>query len=123
MDNDRGGSPSASDETRRQLDKLLAVLSNQRRRDLLYHLLAVEVTDVETLAIEMSAEIESVPTTEVSNEIREQMQINLVHTDLPKLVEIGAIEFDRRTGDIRSRNFSPLLDQIVETCQNIEIDG
>ncbi|WP_312908510.1 DUF7344 domain-containing protein [Natronosalvus caseinilyticus] len=122
MNNDRGGPPFASDETRRQLDKLLAVLSNQRRRDLLYHLLAVEVTDVETLAIEMSAEIESVSTTEVSNDIREQVQINLVHTDLPKLVEIGAIEFDRRTGDIRSRNFSPLLDQIVEACQDIEID-
>lgn len=115
--------PRISDEElRRRVDNLLSLLTEQRRRDVLYHLAVTEVTDVETLARNAAAMYEGVPVDEISPEIREQIQINLVHTDLPKLADAGAIEFDPRSEAIRCRNLPPVLGRLVEICRDIEAE-
>lgn len=114
------GPRSWDTETRRRLDELLSVLSERRRRDLLYHLVSTEVTDVKTLAQTLAALQECEPVDEVSPDVLEQVQMNLVHTDLPKLANAGAIEFDPRTEAVRSRELPPMIERLVENCRDIE---
>lgn len=117
---DWGGFPNVDENTRRRVDDLLAVLADRHRRDLLYHLPTMGVTDVETLATRLAAADEDVPPDEVPPERREQVQVQLVHTHLPKLADLGAIEFDRRSGAVRSDDLPPMLDHLVESCSTIE---
>lgn len=111
---------AVSDEKRKRLDEVTLALADSTRRSLIYHLDTVEVTDLETLAAKMAAAREEVPADEVSPEAHEKMEMNLLHTDLPQLADIGAIEFDRRSGDIRCRDFSGILEELVTVCESIE---
>lgn len=114
-------SPRTPDaDTRRRLDDVLSLLVDQRRRNLLYHLAATDVTDVDTLAPKVAAVDEDVSPDEVPPEVQKQATVSLVHVHLPKLAEVGAIEFDRRSGAIRCRSLPPVLDQLAETCREIE---
>lgn len=114
------GPRPSDEETRRRLDDLLSLLSERRRRDLLSHLVAVGVTDVETLAPKVAAAQEAVSPDEIPPDVRKQVQTTLVHTHLPKLADAGAIEFDPRTGAIRCRDLPPMLQPLVDTCRDIE---
>lgn len=119
---DWAGPPVADEETRRRLDELLSVLIEQRRRDLLYHLEATGVTDVETLAATLAALHERAPPDEVPADVQDQVQTNLVHTHLPKLATVGAIEYDPRSEAIRYREPPPQLQRLVDACQDIEVE-
>lgn len=116
------GVPGADEETRRTVDAHLSLLSDRRRRDLLYHLSTTDVTDVETLAEVLAAADRDVQPDEISPENREQIQVTLVHTHLPKLDRAGAVEFDSRTGAVRSRELPTKLRRLVEPCCAIEFE-
>lgn len=122
LPDDWAGPPVADEETRRRLDERLSVLVEQRRRDLLYHLEATEVTDVATLAATMAARHEQASPEGVPAEVRDQVQTNLVHTHLPKLAGAGAIEYDPRSEAIRYRDPPPQLQRLVDACRDIELE-
>lgn len=113
--------PTTSDDTRRRVDGLLHALADRRRRDLVYHLDAVEVTDVETLASKVAAVREGTEIDEVPQDVREQVHVNLLHNHLPKLEDAGVIEFDSRSETIRCRNFPPTLERFVDVCRDVEV--
>lgn len=118
---DKDGPWTADEDTRRRVDELLSLLADQRRRDLLYRIAATDVTDVETLAAQLAAVHEEVSLDEVSSETQNQVQVDLVHTHLPKLAAAGAIEYDPRSGVIRCRALPPKLRHLVDTCHAIEV--
>lgn len=121
--NGGGGRRVEPDETRRRLDDILAVLSDRRRRDLLYHLVGTEVTDVDTLTRNAAAMFEQTPAEDVPSEIREQVRVELVHSHLPKLADVGVIEFDPRSEAVRYRDVPPVLGRLLEACRDAEVDA
>lgn len=122
LPDDYGGTPTADPDTRRRIDDLLSLLADRRRRDLLYHLSETGVTDVETLASVVAAVEEGVPRDEVPTDVREHLEVTLTHTHLPKLSDVGAVEFDQRSGAVRYRELPPDLRSLVEPCYDIEVE-
>lgn len=120
--NEWEGLRTTDEKTRHRLDELLSLLTEQRRRDVLYYLAATEVTDIESLAQNVAAMNEGVSVEEVSNEVQEQVQLKLVHTDLPKLANADVIEFDSRSEAIRCRNLPQVLECLVDKCHDIEVE-
>ncbi|WP_224333636.1 DUF7344 domain-containing protein [Haloprofundus halobius] len=120
LPDDWAAPPTADEGTRRRLDALLSLLADRRRRDLLYHLETVELTDVGTLAPKVASVSEGASIDDISPDVLQQVQIDLVHVQLPKLADIGAIEYDRRSEMIRCRTLPPMLGQLVDCCRDIE---
>jgi hypothetical protein len=88
------------------------VLADRCRRDLLYHLAGVEVADVETLV--------DVVASGADDPDRDRMRMELEHNHLPRLADVGAIEYDRRTDVVRCRDLPSLLEPLVDTCREAE---
>ena len=120
MSNDWVDARTADQETRRRLDEFLSVLAHRRRRELLYHLERVEVTDVETLA-SMISRAESEPDGATSD-VEDRIRTNLVHVHLPKLEDTNAIEFDQRSEAVRCDGLPTPLERLLETCQHVELE-
>ncbi|APX96431.1 DUF7344 domain-containing protein [Natronorubrum daqingense] len=110
----------ASEERRNWVDEILHALADSERRFLIYHLHSVDATDLETLASRIAVAREGKPIDDIPQPVYEEIKLNLHHSDLPQLAEIGAIDFDSRNGDIRCRTFPDTLKALVETCEDIE---
>lgn len=120
---DWAGPRTADTGTRRRLDELLSAVADRRRRDILYYLATTDVTDVETLATKLAAADEDAPEGDVPPAVIEEVEMTLVHTHLPKLVDARAVEFDQRSGAVRFRGLPPMLQEIVESCREIEAES
>ena len=82
------------------LDTVFDLLSNQRRRYVLYHLMnaADDTVDYEALAEQVAVwEAGSDP----SEEHVDEVATDLYHIHLPKLTESSIVDFDQRSGDVR----------------------
>lgn len=87
--------PSEFDVGGDQRDELFDVLSNQRRRVLLYSLQAAELPiSVDELTTELVAweARQSVP--DRSCDDRDAIEISLLHNHLPKMAEAGLVKYD-----------------------------
>lgn len=82
------------------LDTVFDLLSDQRRRYVLYHLVNAgdDVVDYEDLAEQVAVwEAEGDP----SEDHVDRVAANLYHIHLPKLTDANVIDFDQRSGDVR----------------------
>lgn len=105
-----------TDET--QLSHYLELLSNRRRRRILYYLEAHEVTDIDSLARHLA---ETAGDQETFNEREfERAKTSIVHVDLPKLSEIGTVEYDRRNGAVRYRQPPTPLANLLDACTELD---
>ena len=96
------------------LDAVLSLLADGRRRALLSHLLENEFVTIETLARRIGAiEAETTPRAVDGADI-ERIGISLVHDDLPRLADHGILEFDARSGDVVRANGFETLRPILE---------
>lgn len=110
-------------EQRSSMDEFLSLLSNRRRRDVLYHLSETKVASIESLATTIAAREASVPAARVSADDRESVLIDLYHTHLPKLADRRLIEYDRRSDTVRRSAPGDELEALLERCYELEIDG
>ncbi|WP_293029012.1 hypothetical protein [Natronococcus sp.] len=108
-------------EHRSSVDEFLSLLSNRRRRDVLYCLSEREVASVESLATTIAAREASVSVERVSPDDREPVLIDLYHAHLPKLADRRLIEYDRRSGTVRWSASSDELEALLECCYGLEI--
>jgi hypothetical protein len=99
------------------LDETLSVLAVPYRRWLLYLLLGREMTTIDEVASELHTIDEAVPGETVTETL---ITTRLHHTDLPKLVDAGLIEYDHRNGDIVLLEDSEELQDLLETLQQWE---
>ncbi|WP_148225339.1 DUF7344 domain-containing protein [Haloterrigena turkmenica] len=78
-----------------QQDKLFDVLSNQRRRVLLYSLQASQMpVSVGELATKLATWEAQQPLSDRSGDDRTTIEISLVHNHLPKMAEAALIKYD-----------------------------
>lgn len=96
------------------LDTLFETLSNPRRRYLLHHLLdhpngVAEFDTVSGLIARWEQR------TGRSNASSEDVAIDLHHTHLPRLADVGLVEYDRRSGALRYRDRVPVRDCFERT--------
>jgi hypothetical protein len=108
-------------EQRSSVDELLSLLSNRRRRDVLYCLSETDVASIESLATTIAAREASVPAERVSLDVREEVLIDLYHAHLPKLADRRLIEYDRRSGTVRWSASSEELEALLERCYELEV--
>lgn len=62
---------------------------------------------------------EVVPPEQDPSDVRMQIRIDLMYTQLPNRSESGAIEFDPRSEAIRCRDFPPVLENLLESCHDV----
>ena len=121
-----GGPPSPSvvrDSTvTDSLDTTFELLSNARRRYLLYYLGTMDgpVAEVDTAVNAVSTYEAADPETDVQP-IPEDIEIELQHLHLPKLADAGIVDYDPRHGTIRYTG-TPALEEWVDHAQYKEVE-
>lgn len=91
----------ATTESALSQDVVFEVLSNPRRRYILYHLRTTgETVQLTDLAEEVAAwENDSKPS-EITEQERKRVYVSLYQTHIPKLAEVGLVEYDKDSGRI-----------------------
>lgn len=92
----------STDETELNQNVIFDVLSSSRRRYVLYYLsqhdAPVELPD---LAKEVAAWEMETPVEDLSPQERKRVYVSLYQTHVPKLDEVGLVEYDQDTGEVR----------------------
>ena len=115
--------PVRVDGGERPLDELLDVLSNHRRRYVLYYLRETETADVEELTEYVVENFESGQESTAPGDRFEKTKATVIHTDLPKLRERGIVEYDPRSETVRYRQPSQCLTALLRVCSELENDS
>lgn len=105
--NDQNASASARDrddagfpESAIDQDTLFEALAHERRRYLLYTLMEDESWSLLELARKLAAWEEDVSEADADETVVERTYASLYHAHVPKLADLGIIEFDRETETI-----------------------
>jgi hypothetical protein len=96
-------------------DEVFHVLQNSRRRDALRVLCTVEgASDLRTLADRVASLENDVSVADLSEEERQSAYVSLYQTHLPKLDDVGAVQYDQEAGTIErgptATRFDPYLE-------------
>lgn len=102
------------------LSRIFAALTNQRRRYILYYLRDNDQAQTNELATQIVSWEQDIPLKDVPSEEAEQVQVNLVHSHLPKLEDYGLVEYDRRSETVCYTYPPALLDEALELTASIE---
>ena len=106
-----------ANENRSRVDKLFGVLADPDRRIALQYLLTQEsAVGIDDLLDEVVSDSQS-PGAEIS---RAQLHTRFVHVHLPKLADIGVIEYDLDAGIVESIR---TIDEIEPYLEWIESDA
>ena len=105
------------------LDDVFGLLSESRRRYLLYHFLENDWANVENLSRRIAAWEGDTAVRAVDEDDREKVAVSLVHNHLPRLADHDVVEYDSRSGDVVTANGFEELRPFVEQAQAIEQDS
>jgi DNA-binding transcriptional ArsR family regulator len=109
-----------SDDGAADLDELLRILSDRRRRCILYCLNAADHRDIATLAKRVTDRLER-PVSDDDVEIRvDEVRLSLVHVDIPMLEDADIVSYDRRRGDLRLDRPQADIEPLLETCAALD---
>lgn len=102
MQRGKQGSGGRSSETAEMTpDRVFDLLESSRRRHALAHLSERSTRiPLDELATIVAARENDEETSDVDEEVKEQVQLSLFHVHLPKLEAAGLVEFDR--GDVQT---------------------
>lgn len=103
-------------------DDVFEVLSNHRRRMVLYHLQeAGGRIAVNELAEHVAAMENDLPVEELSSQQRKRVYVSLYQTHLPKMAQLNLIDYDQQEGNValtsRSANINRYLGQDHDSQQ------
>ena len=82
------------------LDAVYGILSESRRRYLLYYFLENDHANVEGVALQLAAWEADVSIDAVTEARKRRVTTSLLHSHLPKLEDHDIVEYDDRTGDV-----------------------
>jgi hypothetical protein len=104
------------------LDEVFDILRNQRRRDVLLYLAGAEdnATTLSELAEHVAAKENDIDTEELSSSQRKRVYIGLYQCHLPKMDDIGVVDYDQDRGTVVLQNASKLLSYLPETEEEPE---
>ncbi|ELZ46347.1 hypothetical protein C464_11048 [Halorubrum coriense DSM 10284] len=97
-------------------DGVFELLSNHRRRMVLYYLRTNGgAVDVQELATEIAAMENDVPADELTSQQRKRVYVSLYQTHLPKMAEMNTIEYDKDGGTVRLADRADDIDEYLTT--------
>lgn len=98
-------------------DTLFSLLSNPRRRFILQYLSRVEgPVTLQDLATEVAAWENETDSEDLTDKERKRLYVSLYQTHIPKLDDVGVIEYDQDTGEIQ------LTDQVSDLSMYLDGD-
>lgn len=103
-------------------DVLLRVLASRRNRYVLEYLREKKSARLEELSRQVAAREGETRPSKVDDRTIDDVSIELYHVQIPKLEDVGLVEFDVRSRAVRYREpptcFEPILDTLisVESC-------
>ncbi|WP_324760569.1 DUF7344 domain-containing protein [Haloarcula sp. GH36] len=99
-------------------DDIFEILSNHRRRMVLYYLRkdggSVEVRE---LAEEIAAMENDTSVTELTSQQRKRVYVSLYQTHLPKMDQMNAIEYDKDAGTVQLTDQTTNIDRYLNTSE------
>ncbi|WP_227773838.1 DUF7344 domain-containing protein [Haladaptatus pallidirubidus] len=103
------------------LNKIFRLMANEQRRYVLYYLHEVDTaTELENIALQITAWRREKPTDDVTEMELEQTMARLRNVDLPKLANAGVVEYDSRTEMARFREPSRLFGLFLLLAARVE---
>ncbi|WP_254530368.1 DUF7344 domain-containing protein [Natrinema gelatinilyticum] len=106
------------------LDARYELLSESRRRYVLYYLFDNDHASIDRLASQVAAWEQNVSIESVSDEQRKSIVVGLLHNHLPRLEEHDVVTFDQRRGDVhRGRRFEALTSTVKRAREDDEIES
>lgn len=103
------------------LDTVFELLSDARRRHLLYYLFALDGSVVELEAVANAVYRYETAETGADDRTRETVRVDLHHSHLPRLADAGIVDYDHRQGTIRVTD-QPAFEELVECARAEELD-
>lgn len=100
------------------LDRYLQCLANRRRRFLLYHLGAREVTTVERLASTLVTEFDGPAPGDLLGP--EEVAAELRHNHLPKLDDLSVVDYDARSGQVTVLESPRELEVLLDATERFD---
>ncbi|WP_049924774.1 DUF7344 domain-containing protein [Halopiger djelfimassiliensis] len=89
-----------SDRENARIDTIYGVLSETRRRYVLYYLLDTERATADELARQIAAWERNTSLDSIADDVTTTVLTSLVHNHLPRLASHGIIEYDAQRGDV-----------------------
>ena len=109
-----GTESTDSDADPLPVDLIFDALSNERRQRLLSHLRRDEPSSLVDLAEQIAAWENNTTVGAVSRDARSRVYTGLYHSHIPRLVDMGIVEYDRETDLVsltpRAEGIRPYLD-------------
>ncbi|GAA0534724.1 hypothetical protein ABNG02_08620 [Halorubrum ejinorense] len=97
-------------------DGVFELLSNHRRRMVLYYLRTNGGSvDMQELATEIASMENDVPVDELTSQQRKRVYVSLYQTHLPKMAEMNTIEYDKDSGVVRLAERADDIDEYLTT--------
>lgn len=99
-------------------EDVFEILSNKRRRKVLYYLRKRgEPVEMKELAEQIAAIENEVSVDELTNQERQRVYVSLYQTHLPKMGDMGVIEYDMDNGIVRLTDKSDTIDRYLTSGQ------
>ena len=109
---DLSGPPASESPTPLALDDVFHVLQNERRRQVLYHLREADGTvEMREVAEHIAAWENDTTVEELYSDQRQRVYIALYQSHLPKLDELGIVEYDQARGTVEPTD---RLDSVID---------
>lgn len=97
-------------------DSVFELLSNHRRRMVLYCLRTSGGSiDMQDLAEQIASMENDVPAEELTSQQRKRVYVSLYQTHLPKMAEMGAVEYDKDGGVVQLTDRTDEIDKYLTT--------
>ncbi|MGQ3413046.1 DUF7344 domain-containing protein [Natrinema sp. LN54] len=105
------------------LDTIYELLSESRRRYVLYYFLESQHANIEGLALQISAWEQDISIESVTEDEKEAVTLSLIHKHLPRLADHDLITYDQRSGDIVIGNdFDSVRSTVIRARDTESID-
>ncbi|SIQ73602.1 hypothetical protein SAMN05421858_0235 [Haladaptatus litoreus] len=105
----------------RSLNRIFRLLANEQRRYVLYYLHEADTaTELEDIALQITAWRGEKSTADVTETELEQTMARLRNVDLPKLADSGVVEYDSRTEMARFREPGRLFGLFLLLAARVE---
>lgn len=108
---DGGGNP---------VDRAARALADPTRRIALYHLIGEKIATVESLAERICARGTDTDREDVPADSIRAVKTSLRHNHLPRLADLGVVDFDPRAGHVRLADLPREFEQFVELARSVE---
>ena len=102
------------------LDELLCLVSERRRRYVLYVMRERHTEDLTGLARRVAAELAETTPDAVDETHREAIETLLVHADVPALAAADLVSYDRQTETLRLESLPEPLETVLEACATLD---